>query len=166
MTYGLAKAVVCVAWAISVTGCVAWKQKEVVADPAETALVEAARGVEKAWATSAQLQADVAQASDGLTLANAGESGTPDEDVPVDLLTRVDMSWLGELVPAVDALCASAGWVTRVVGVKRGPPILVSLDRRNATIWDLLRDAGTQAGVRADVVVDGDARAIEVVYRD
>ena len=153
------------------SGCGAWEKKEAPSiDPAEAALSAAAADIAAAWSRTSSSMASraEAEAEDATTTSgDASFGGTEGQfDPGSPLAMRVDMNWFGELQPAVEALAATAGFTTQMIGAKKGPPILVTIEGVDVPLMDLLRQAGIQAGRRADVVVRESAGTIEVIYRD
>lgn len=151
------------------SGCGAWKKKEAPAiDPAEAALSAAALDIAAAWSRTSSSMVSLAEAEAVTTTSgDASFDGTETQfDPGSPLAMRVDMNWFGELQPAVEALAATAGFTTQMIGAKKGPPILVTIEGVDVPLMELLRQAGIQAGRRADVVVRESAGTIEVIYRD
>lgn len=151
------------------SGCGAWKKKDAPAvDPAEAALSAAASDIAAAWARTSSSMVSIAESEDATTTSGEapfdGTEAQFDSDSP--LAMRVDMNWFGELQPAVEALAATAGYTTQMMGARKGPPILVTIEGVDVPLMELLRQAGIQAGRRADVVVRESAGTIEVIYRD
>ncbi len=145
--------------AIAFSGCSAFQQKPLPPiDPAEQALVDVARSIESSWSKSPlRTPADTSAASEPIESAVIETS---------PLAMRVDIAWIGELQPAVEALAKVAGFSARAVGLRKGPPILISIDGVDVPLLEMLRQAGMQAGTRADVVVRESEATIEVIYRD
>lgn len=132
----------------------------VTAEPSivDVQIAESAARIQQAWTDQAPRQSNdvsVPQCDVG--------SGPGVFPAPLDMLVTFD--WNGELGSAVEALAQAAGYSYRAVGAAPSTPILVMLRADGSQIGALLRDAGLQAGDRADVVVRSDERAIEVFYK-
>lgn len=139
-------------------------------DPVERALMDAAAIVEDAW----QTQNAVLLASNPAPSRSSPPPRRPTNDAagPVPTSARstaalddpADMIWQGMLAPAVRQLAHKIDYRFREVGASPTPPILVSLNYVHTPVLQILRSAGIQAGLRADVVVREDERTLEVVY--
>ncbi len=155
---------------LMLSSCGAWTKKEVAptVDPAEAALSAAAADVAAAWSRTSVSMTSIAESEDATPVSgDASFDGTAEQFDPASpLAMRVDMTWFGELQPAVEALAATAGYTTQMIGARKGPPILVTIEGVDVPLMELLRQAGIQAGRRADVVVRESAGTIEVIYRD
>ena len=57
-----------------------------------------------------------------------------------------------------------AGYNFLPVGVAPPTPVIVSIDVENRPVIDVLRDIGSQLGVRGDVKVDGGKKIVELDY--
>ena len=88
------------------------------------------------------------------------------EDLPPELRRRVEASWTGPLAGAVRWLAGEAGYGFREMGAAPARPVTVALPGAPARVFDLLREAGFQAGARALVRVDARRRTVAVVYLD
>jgi defect-in-organelle-trafficking protein DotD len=93
-------------------------------------------------------------------------SAFPDDQIPAPLDLKVDITWHGDMEPAVEELAKAVGFEFRAVGPRPAQPILVLLDGIARPVGAFLREAGQQAGARANVVVRMAGREVEVVYRD
>ena len=154
-----------IAMAMTLSGCGVWQKKEVPVDPADVALAEAARSIEAAWSRSPLRGTVEDVTAPEMTSGDAQfEAIAADESSP--LAQRVDITWVGDLQPAVEALAEVAGYTATAVGLRKGPPILIMIDGVDVPLLEMLRQAGTQAGTRADVVVRESEGVIEVIYRD
>lgn len=124
-------------------------------DPAEQAMVDTARDVAKAWSRSSMRSTPSPTMAPQPLLVDSSP-----------LRQRVDISWFGDLVPAIQSLAAACGFDVTSVGLQKGPPIVVVLEATGEEVVNLLRQAGEQAGNRADVIVHEREKRIEVVHRD
>lgn len=78
----------------------------------------------------------------------------------------VTMPWDGPAEAAGRQLATQAGYVFKVAGKPPVIPVLVQLSNQPATISDLLRNVGLQAGSRADIYVYPAQRIVELRYSD
>ncbi len=137
------------------SGCVRQPIRPQAPDAVDVALAKAAHTVEQAW----QSENAIVQAASPRAVPHE----VPLSQLPAAAQQRVDMSWQGELAPAVRVLSQQMGYDFKEVGFRPVPPILVSLEGENLPLGDFLQQAGLQAGERADVVIG--TRDVTVVYR-
>ncbi len=81
------------------------------------------------------------------------------------LATPIQMNWSGRLLPAVRAVAALVGhgWTVRRVGRPPVAPLIVSVHVQKTPAYEVLESLGWQAGRQAGVVVNLQARLIEVI---
>lgn len=84
--------------------------------------------------------------------------------LPAALQRKVTMQWVGPADAAASRLASWSGYQFKVYGKAPAVPVIVNVDRANATIYDLLVDIGQQAGVRADVTLDTKNHLIGFYY--
>lgn len=87
------------------------------------------------------------------------------EQVP-GMSQLVTIPWDGPIEAAVRQLATQAGFNFKVAGKPPVIPVLVQLTNQPASISDLLRNLGLQAGTRADVYVYPAQRIVELRYSD
>lgn len=138
-------------------GCAQYKvDQQLVAEPDPVAL-RLASAVDRA---SAALQ----------TLASVEQARNPSVAVqavphaPQELRRIVSVDWVGPIEPMVRSLADRAGYQTQINGDKPPVPVVVSVQAREKSVVEVLRDLGLQAGRRADIVVDPDRRMVELNY--
>lgn len=90
---------------------------------------------------------------------------TEEFQVPAGLETRVNMTWSGP----VDALAAKLADLTGytyggTVGPVPSTPVLVAVSVTNTQAFNILMDAGAQAGSAADIVVSPNTKRISIKY--
>lgn len=83
-----------------------------------------------------------------------------------DMTQVVTMPWDGPVEAAVRQLAQQAGYTLKVAGRPPVIPVLVQLTKEPATISDLMRNVGLQAGSRADVLVYPGQKIVELRYSD
>lgn len=120
---------------------------------------------------SLRLAQAVDKASSALqTLASVEQARTPSaglQTVPnatQEMRRTVTMDWTGPIEPAIRTLAERAGYQFQVNGNAPPMPIIVSLHSTERSVVEVLRDAGLQAGRRADVAIDPDRRVVELNY--
>lgn len=82
--------------------------------------------------------------------------------LPPHFQERYDAKWHGDIEPFLRSLTNAAGMRIIVTGRKLGP-VPISIDVRDARLFDILRQAGAQTGKRADVLIG--VTTIEIQYR-
>jgi len=81
------------------------------------------------------------------------------------LSTRTSVSWSGPLYTFMDTLVENIdGWKFETRNRHSGMNIFVSVDKKNATYLDIIKEVGAQAGSDADVIVDPKNKTITAVY--
>lgn len=93
---------------------------------------------------------------------NASIQATP--DAPQELRRTFSVNWVGPIEPLAQRLADRAGYLMQVNGDKPPVPVVVSVEAREKTVVDVLRDIGLQAGRRADIVVDVERKIVELNY--
>lgn len=91
---------------------------------------------------------------------------SPVGEAPPELRRAITVNWVGPVEPITKTLADRAGYHFMTVGNAPPVPIIVSVDVENRGVIDVLRDIGLQMGARADVRVDGQRRAVEIIYPD
>lgn len=138
-------------------GCAQYKlDQQLVAEPDPVAL---------------RLAAAVDRASSALqTLASVEQARNPSAQIqmppsaPQELRRTMSFDWVGPIEPVARRLADRAGYDFRVNGDRPPAPVVVSLQAREKSVIELLRDVGLQAGQRADISVDPDQRTVELNY--
>ena len=80
------------------------------------------------------------------------------------LKTPITVSWEGPIAPLLLRLANRAGYQYQQVGPVPGTPITVSINVVGKPILEILRDAGLQAGTKANLLVDSNRRLVELEY--
>lgn len=120
---------------------------------------------------SLRLASAVDRASAALqTLASVEQARNPALAVqsvpyaPQELRRTVSVSWAGPVEPLARRLADRAGYGFRVNGDVPAVPVVVSVEARQKSVVEVLRDVGLQAGQRADIAVDPEAKIVELNY--
>lgn len=104
------------------------------------------------------------------TLASVEQARNPGASIqqvpyaPQELRRSVTVSWVGPIEPIMRHLADRAGYDLQVKGDTPPAPVVVTLNVREKSVIETLRDVGLQAGQRADVVVDPEHRVVELNY--
>lgn len=104
------------------------------------------------------------------TLASVEQARNPAVSIqsvphaPQELRRIVSVDWVGPIEPMIRQLADRAGYSFQVNGDQPPVPVVITLQARQKTVIDVLRDVGLQAGTRADVVVDANAKVVELNY--
>jgi defect-in-organelle-trafficking protein DotD len=104
------------------------------------------------------------------TLASVEQARNPGVGIqtvphaPQELRRIVTVDWVGPIEPMLRQLADRAGYAFQVNGDQPPAPVVITLQVRQKTVIEVLRDAGLQAGTRADVTVDANAKIVELNY--
>lgn len=132
------------------------REPQVVASPDKVSLM-LAEAADKA-ATSLENLAAIEQARSPAVAVQ------PIHNAPPELMRAMTIRWVGPADQLVKKLSERASYSFLTVGDRPPVPIVVTIDAQNETVIDILRDAGLQLGVRADVKVDSVSRIVELHY--
>ncbi len=118
-----------------------------------------------------RIAAAVDKASAALqTLASVEQARNPGSSIqqvpyaPQELRRSVSVEWVGPIEPIMRRLADRAGYDMQVNGDLPPAPVVVTVNARQKSVIDVLRDLGLQAGQRADVVVDPEHHIVELNY--
>lgn len=143
------------------TACAVTPKHEVVVDPtlgpdpAEAKLAEAASSVSKSLINLAEIQEAVTPKPKTYQPADPASYGMAD---------LVSIDWSGPIEPLVEQIAKSTGYKVRTLGSEPAIPVMVFVTAHNAPLGNVLRDAGYQAGDKANVVVYPNTKIIELRY--
>ncbi len=104
------------------------------------------------------------------TLAAVEQSRSPEVAVapvgnaPPELRRAITVNWVGPVEPITKALASRASYNFVVVGNAPPTPVVVSIDKENMPVIEVLRDIGLQLGMRGDIKVDSASRVVELHY--
>ncbi len=88
----------------------------------------------------------------------------PIHNAPPELMRAMTLTWYGPAEQLVKKLADRASYTFLALGDRPPVPLTVSLDVENKPVIDILRDAGLQLGLRADIKVDSTRRVVELQY--
>lgn len=159
----VAMVVVAALAALTNSGCATWRRPAPAPPPVDEARVALA---ESAARVGSAVEALNRMMGGPGVLEEQPPAAFPDDRIPAPLDTKVDITWHGDMEPAVEELAKVVGFAFKTVGPRPVQPILVLLDGVGRPVGAFLREAGQQAGSRANVVVRMQGREVEVVYRD
>ena len=121
-------------------------------DLAEVRLVEAAARAEAALTALARIR--------------AAETPPPAVEVPLEvpaaLRRPVTFDWIGPLDTLAETLALYAGYRFAGAGAPPVRPVMVAIAARKASLIEVLRDAGIQAGAAATLTVDAQRRTVRL----
>lgn len=104
------------------------------------------------------------------TLASVEQARNPGVQIqsvpyaPQELRRTVSLQWVGPVEPLVRTLADRAGYRMQVNGDVPPAPLVVSVEAKQKSVVEVLRDVGLQAGTRADIAVDPESRIVELNY--
>lgn len=131
---------------------------QLVAEPDKTSLMiaDAADRATKALEGLSQVEQ--------VRTPSAAQAAPPIANAPMELQRPVTFAWSGPVEPVAADIAAWTGYAFRTVGDQPPSPIIVTLDVFNTPMVEVLRDIGLQMGTRADLKLDANRRAIEIIY--
>ena len=153
-----ATAVMSLACAAALTGCVSWTPgpapavapAAAIPDPAEIRLVEAVERAERALASLARALP-----------APGPESGLPDMGaLPAALRRSVTVDWSGPIETLAADLARRAGYGFAQAGRAPARPLIVAVEAKDEPLIAVLRDLGLRAGSAATLTVDAANRTV------
>jgi defect-in-organelle-trafficking protein DotD len=118
-------------------------------------LAKAALSVEDAMRTLAATQEVYAKNAINTDILITPQGG-------MGALTRLD--WSGPIEPLLERIGEMTQYRVKVLGPIPTIPVIITISSRERTIADILKDAGLQAGKRANLVVYPTSRIIELRY--
>lgn len=157
------KSTICIILGINLLGCSSALRKNTTANSGkvpynsivEQELVAAAKTIETSLALLAKTQAE-----ENVPLLNTTPLLTPEGGMS----GTADVDWTGPIEPLVRKLAQMTDYKIKVLGSAPAIPIIVSISQEKAVIADILKNAGMQAGKRANIVVFPANRVIEIRY--
>jgi defect-in-organelle-trafficking protein DotD len=157
------KSIICLVLCSSLPGCNSALSKNTDYNLSKTPinndiaaeLVAAAKSIESSLAQLARNQDD-----NLIPLLNTAPLVTPEGGMS----GTADIDWTGPIEPLVRKLADMTDYKIKVLGNAPGIPIIISISQEKAVIADILKNAGMQAGKRANIVVFPANRVIEVRY--
>lgn len=84
--------------------------------------------------------------------------------VPPGMEQKVDVDWVGPIEGLVGQMARRAGYEFKTVGHALATPIMVTVRGSGVSIYEVLIDAGHQAGAAADVNVRSGTKTVELVF--
>jgi len=121
----------------------------------EKELINAAKSIEASLALLARTQEE-----NNVPLLNTAPLITPEGGMS----GTADIDWTGPIEPLLRKLADMTDYKVKVLGNPPSIPIIVSISQDKTVIADILKNAGMQAGKRANIVVFPANRIIEVRY--
>ena len=109
---------------------------------------------------------------DSLRTLAAAQDQEPQHAINTDILVTppggmggmASLDWSGPVEPLLDKLGHMTNYRVKVLGPIPPIPVIVTISARERVIADILKDAGLQAGKRANIVVYPKNRIIELRY--
>ncbi len=121
----------------------------------EKDLLTSAKTIENSLALLARAQTD-----ENVPLLNT----TPLVTAEGGMGNTADIDWTGPIEPLIRKIADMTDYKLKILGNSPTIPIIVSISQDQAVIADILKNAGMQAGKRANIVVFPANRVIEVRY--
>lgn len=125
------------------------------AHDADQELVDAAHQVSKTLDDLSRVQYSQVKESDLPVELDADKIGLAD-------LGTVD--WSGPVEPMLKQLAKASNYKIRIMGRKPAIPVLISVNKTNATLAEIIRDITYQAGKQASIQIYPKSHTIELRY--
>ncbi len=81
-----------------------------------------------------------------------------------NLQTRASVDWSGPISELTERVASAAHFRYRILGQAPGIPILISLNLKDQTLAEILRDIDYQAGKKAFIHVYPNSQVVELRY--
>jgi defect-in-organelle-trafficking protein DotD len=138
-------------------GCTTYKKSPVnnPSDDASIKLAEAADSVSDSMQQMARVTKVIRPATknNALTIPNA-----------YNLQAKASVDWSGPIAELTERVGKAANYNIRVLGKAPAVPILISLDVKDESLADILRNIDYQAGKKANIYVYPNRQVIELRY--
>lgn len=130
---------------------------------------KAMSNADPALVDTAEAAVSISHSLSELGLAQRNESGllkreSEQSDLPKVMSRLVSIDWAGPVEPLVKQLAESVQLRVKVIGAEPGIPVLVSLRKRDTSVYDILQDVRGQIGERAEIMVFPSSGVIELHY--
>jgi defect-in-organelle-trafficking protein DotD len=76
----------------------------------------------------------------------------------------ISIDWNGPIGPLVTKITQIANYHLTIIGNEPAVPVIVSIHARNTSLAEVLRNAGYQAGNRANIVVYPSTKVVDLRY--
>ena len=141
-----------------VTGCATGYKKPPVNNPSDDAsikLAEAAVSVSDSMLEMAKVQKVITPPNkdNTMTIPNA-----------YNMQARASVDWSGPIEELTDRIAKASHYKLRVLGKVPSVPILISLNLKDQSLAEILRDIDYQAGIKANIHVYPNSQVIELRY--
>lgn len=118
---------------------------------------------------TAEAAVSVSHSLSQLGLAQRNEQGllkreSEVNDLPRVLSRLVSIDWAGPVEPLIAQLSENTQLRLKVIGRAPAIPVMVSLRKRDTSLYDVLQDVRGQIGARADIMVFPSSGVIELHY--
>lgn len=145
--------------AVAVAGCAGTTKSgnpQVLASPDKVSamLADAADRAANALQSLAAIEQHQAPSAEDAPLTN----------VPPELRRAVTISWTGPAEPLLTSLADRAGYVFLTFGNPPPVSLVVSVNRENAPVVEVMKDVGLQLGARGTLRVNAEERTVELSY--
>lgn len=119
-----------------------------------------------------QLQKVALSVEDSLKTLALTQQAYAKEPINTDILVTPEggmggstsVDWSGPIEPLLEKIATLTRYRVKVLGPIPAVPVIITLAARDRVIADVLKDAGIQAGNRANLVVYPSSRVIELRY--
>jgi defect-in-organelle-trafficking protein DotD len=124
-------------------------------DDATIKLAEAANSVSDSMIEMTRVEKEIhpAEADNILTIPNA-----------YNLQARASVDWSGPIAELTERVAKAAHFRVRILGTEPAVPVLISINVKDESLAEILRDIDYQAGKRASIHVYPNSQVVELRY--
>lgn len=124
---------------------------------------------DQAMVDTAEAAVSVSHSLSELGLTQRNEQGmlkreSEASELPQVLARLVSIDWAGPVEPLIKQLADGTQLRVKVIGVEPAIPVIVSLRRRDTSVYHILQDLRGQIGNRAEIMVYPSSGVIELHY--
>ncbi len=129
---------------------------------------KAVQEADPAMVNTAEAATSISQALSELATMSREDNGIvkreTDDIIPQALARVTSIDWAGPVEPLVKQLAQASHMRFKVIGKEPAVPVLVSMRKRDALTYDVLKDIQAQISPRAELVVFPTSGVIELHY--
>lgn len=116
-------------------------------------------------AQSAEMVSKSMRELSAIEIASAAKTPSTTNKAPVGLDKKLNVKWNGPVGQFMsEAAKVSNGYSLVVRGKEPAIPVIINMDKKAATLFEVIKDAAIQSGVRANIVIDAANKLLILEY--
>lgn len=116
-------------------------------------------------AESAEMVSKSMRELSAIEIAAAGKLPSTTNKAPAGLGKKLNVKWNGPIGQFMsEAAKVSDGYSLVVRGKEPAIPVIINMDKKATTIFEVIKDAAIQSGVRANIVIDAANKLLILEY--